>query len=336
MRALRSCQPGGIPTEFARSNFGPRLAAVATFLCAACHVSRRRVREFFTDVVGTPISLGTISNMEREANDALKRPYAEAAEAVSVAGVKNVDETSWKQSGKTRWLWVATTPLLALFAVGNRGANGLRTLLGGKLLGVLVSDRWGAYNARPKRFRQICWSHLIRDFQKLTDRGSPEKLIGEQAHDVADSLFSVWRDFKNGDIDRETLARCLRPCRAKLKSILGEGAQLEGYKCAVFCENLLLLEPALWTFMRSQGVEPTNNHAERTLRTGVLWRKLSFGSQSDRGCEFVARILTVVQSRRLQNKPVVEFLVEALRAHRESRPAPSLLPSSPGRLTRAT
>ena len=318
---------GEIPPEVGRSNFGPRFAAVAVFLCGACQVSRRRVREFFTDVVGTPISLGTISNMERETNDALEPPYAEAAEAVRAASVKNVDETSWKQNGEKRWLWVAATPMLALFAVGNRGAKGLCALLGEKLFGILVSDRWVVYNARARRFRQICWSHLIRDFQKLIDRGGPEKSIGEQARDVAGSLFAVWRDFKAGQIDRETLLRCLRPLRAKLKTILEDGVRLEGYKCAVFCENLLYLEPALWTFMRCEGVEPTNNHAERTLRTGVLWRKLSFGSQSDRGCQFVARILTVVQSRRLQNKPVVEFLVEALRAHREARPAPSLLPN---------
>jgi transposase len=318
---------GELPAEVAGSNFGPRLAAVATFLLAACHVSRRRVREFFTDVVRTPIALGTVSNMEREATAALKEPYEEAAEAVSAAGVKNVDETSWKQSGTTQWLWVAATPLLALFAVANRGADGLRKLLGEKLFGVLVSDRLRVYNARAKRFRQICWSHLNRDFRKLIARGGPEKVIGERLRAIGTGLFAVWRDFKAGEIDRETLIRCLRPLRAELKSILQDGARLEGYKCAIFCENLLLLEPALWTFMRVEGVAPTNNHAERTLRTGVLWRKMSFGSQSDRGCEFVARVLTVVQSRRLQNKPVVEFLVEALRSHRESRPAPSLLPS---------
>src|SRR5207245_4355244 len=97
-------------------------------------------------------------------------------------------------------------------------------------------------------------------------------------------------------------------------------------KVGKFCLNLLTLEPALWTFVSTEGVEPTNNHMERLLRRAVLWRKRSFGCWSESGCRFVERILTVVQTRRLQGKGVLDYLHDALRAHRASQPCPKLLP----------
>jgi transposase len=290
-------------------------------------VSRRRVAEIFRDVLSITIALGTISNLEQEAADALEEPYEEAAAEVRKDRPKNVDETGWKEQGRKRWLWVAATATVAFFVISTRGAVGLTALLGEKLLGIFTTDRWGVYNARTTRFRQLCWSHLLRDFQKLVDRGGGAARIGKRAKEIGGFLFLLWRDFKAGDIDRETLRKCLQPLRRELKELLQQGTRLRDAKSATFCANLLDLEPALWTFARCEGVEPTNNHGERMLRTGVLWRKRSFGSRSDNGRRFVERILTAVQSRRLQKRPVFSFLVEAVSAHRAGRPAPSILPT---------
>lgn len=316
-----------IPEELRKSNFGPRLVAMVSFLTGACQVSRRRVAEIVRDVFRITIALGTISNLEQEAADALEEPYEQAAEEARKDQPKNLDETGWKQQGRKRWLWVAATATVAFFVISTRGAKGLTALLGEKLLGIFTTDRWGVYNSRAKRFRQLCWSHLLRDFQKLVDRGGAAARIGKRAKEIGGDLFLLWKDFKAGGIDRETLRKCLQPLRRELKELLRQGTRLRNAKTATFCKNLLALEPALWTFARCEGVEPTNNHAERVLRTGVLWRKRSFGSQSDNGTRFVERILTAVQSRRLQKRPVFSFLVEAVTAHRAGRPAPSILPS---------
>jgi transposase len=314
-----------IPAEVAGSNFGPRLTALATFLVGASQVSRRNVEEIFESVLGVPVALGTISNMEAELTEALEAPYQEAGETVREADAKNLDETSWKDRNKLVWMWAAGTALVAYFVIhSKRGFLGLEALLGGVYRGVFTTDRWKAYGRRALRYRQICWAHLIRDFQKLVDRGGEAAKVGEKAKELAGHLFTMWNDFKVGDIDRDTLRFAMRWVMKDFRVLLKRGTRLSDETTATFCQNLLELEPALWTYLRRDGVEPTNNHAERILRRGVLWRKRSFGSRSDRGARFAERILTVVQTLRLQKKPVFPFLVEALRAHRSQTAAPKL------------
>jgi transposase len=317
---------GELPPEVASSNFGPRLTALAAFLMGACQLSKRQVEEIFEDVFGGPLALGTVVNMQNEASGALEATYQEAGKVVRDAPAKNLDETGWKYRSKNCWLWAAATSTVAYLVIhARRGADGLLALVGGVLRGIFTSDRWKVYGRRAKRFRQLCWAHLIRDFQKLIDSGGPGASIGERAKELAGELFMVWRDFKEGRIDRATLQGTLRPVRRQLRLLLEEGAKLVGEKVSVFSQNLLDLEPALWTFTHSEGVEPTNNHAERVLRQGVLWRKRSFGTQSQDGCRFVERILTVVQTCRLQRRRVYPFLVEAIKAYRKGQAAPSLV-----------
>jgi transposase len=319
---------GEIPPDILASNFGPRLVATSAFLSGSCHLSKRQVEEVMEDVIEVPqgIGLGTVVNMEREATDALEAPYEAAGEVVRQAGAKNLDETGWKVHGARAWLWVAATTLVCFFAIhASRGRAGFRALLQGVRKGIFTSDRWGVYRQRAVRFRQVCWAHLLRDFQKLIDRGGQSAEIGRKGKDIGTWVFTLWKDFKAGLIDRGTLQQCLRPLKQDLATVLTEGLEVADPKTVHFCENLLALEPAIWTFARCEGVEPTNNHAERLLRKGVLWRKGSFGNWSDAGSRFVERILTVVQTRRLQKQPVLSFLVEAVRAHRAGSPAPCLV-----------
>jgi len=103
------------------------------------------------------------------------------------------------------------------------------------------------------------------------------------------------------------------------------GLSCENKKVVRFCRRLLDIYPALWTFARVEGVEPTNNVAERTLRSAVIWRKISFGNHSDAGCRFAERILTTVQTLRLQGRQVLAYLRDAVAAHRADQPAPQLV-----------
>jgi transposase len=317
-----------IPAEVAGSCVGPKLAATAALLTGACQVSRRQVEEVFEDVLGVPISVGTVSNLEKETSAALEPVHQEAAAHVREAATKNLDETSWKKKGKKCWLWTCATAVAAFFVIHpRRGKEGFKALMGGVLKGIFGSDRWHTYSARARRARQVCWSHLQRDFQKLIDRGGESKKIGERARDLAQDLFLAWKDFKTGGIDRETLKMCLHPVQTQFETLMRAGMRVAHHATATFCQNLLDLGPALWTFIRVEGVEPTNNHAERVLRRAVIWRKRSFGSDSEDGCRFVERVLTAVVSRRLQKLPVLAFLEAAIRAYRSGQPAPSLLPS---------
>ena len=314
--------PGGLKAH----SVGPRLAAALAYLTGSHHVSQRGLEEIAEDVFDVPLSVGTVANLQAQMSTALAPAHAEALEAVRAAPVKNVDETSWKRAGRLCWLWVAATGTAAAFLVhAKRGWDALAALLGEQVRGFLCSDRWSAYGRLSPFCRQVCWAHLRRDFQKLIDRGGAAARLGRKLQRVAGRVFEEWHLFRGGTFGRRALQNHLDGDAQELERLLRAGRRCADRKAAAFCENLLALLPALWRFVVSEGVEPTNNHAERLLRRGVLWRKNAFGSHSEDGCRFVERLLTVVQTRRLQGRSVLRYLYEALRAHRGGLPAPSLL-----------
>ncbi len=315
-----------IPAEVRAHVIGPRLAAVMSYLSGCHHDGKRGVEEIVETVFQVPVSLGTVVALEQEVSAALAAPHDEAREAVRSAPVKNVDETGWKRAGQKCWLWAAATATAAFFVIhGRRNFAGLQALLGEAIPGIICSDRWSAYNRLALHLRQICWAHLKRDFQKCVDRGGPAAVIGQAGLKAVEDLFRHWWDFRQRRLDRAGLQRALEPIVQELRTALEQGRACADKKAATFCANVLALYPALWLFATVEGVEPTNNHIERILRPGVLWRKNAFGSHSESGCRFVERMLTVVQTLRLQRRHVVDYLHQAVAAHRSGLPAPVLL-----------
>lgn len=315
-----------IPAELRAHGCGPRLTATLAYLTGRHHLPKRAAEEVSEDVFAVPIALGTIAALEQEVSTALAPAHAEALLAVKEADVKNVDETSWKEGGHKRWLWVAATATVAAFVIaGTRSLLGLATLLSDTIQGILCSDRWSVYGCWPVLLRQICWAHLKRDFQKCSDRGGPGAFVGAEGLRIVRRVFKAWHLFRGGGLSRARLQKRLDPIARHLRKVLDAGRVCADSKTANFCTNLVDLEPALWRFVITEGVEPTNNHAERILRRGVLWRKISFGCHSAAGCRFVERMLTVTQTLRLQGRNILHFLIEAVHNHRANMPIPSLL-----------
>jgi transposase len=317
-----------IPRDILAHSILPRLAATLSYLAGRHGISKRSIEEIAEDVFQAPIALGTVCNLEKEMSAALAAPHQEAVEAVRAAAVKSADETSWKRQGKLCWLWAAATATVAVFVIhARRSALGMAAILGTEIQGILCSDRWGVYDQVPAERRQICWAHLKRDFQKIVDRGGPSAFVGLEGRKIVKKVFAAWHAFQDGQATRVQLEAQLAPVMNRLNRVLLEGAILGDDKTvATFCENVLRLEAALWTFVKAEGVEPTNNFMERLLRLAVLWRRRSFGCASEAGCRFVERILTVVQTRKLQGKNVLDYLHHALRAHRAGEICPKLLP----------
>jgi transposase len=319
-------QHAPIPASVKTHSVGPRLAATLAYLAGCHHVSKRGLEEIAEAVFEVPLALGTVSHLEEQMSAALAPAHAEAVAAARQAPVKHVDETGWKRAGKLCWLWVAATQAVAAFLIhARRGWDGLRTLLGESAAGIICSDRWSAYNRYAPRQRQICWAHLKRDFQKLVDRGGAASRLGLEGLAVVRQVFAAWHLFRGGGCDRDGLIERLDPAARQLERLLERGCACADTKTATFCGNVRALLPAVWRFAVTDGVEPTNNHAERMLRRGVLWRKNAFGCHSEAGCRFVERLLTVVQTCRLRGRPVLGYLSEALLAHRNGLTAPSLL-----------
>jgi transposase len=316
-----------IPGDILAHSVGPRLTATLSYFTGCQGVSKRGVEEIAATVFDAPVALGTVANLEQEVSAALAAPHAEALAAVRTAEVKHADETSWKLAGKLCWLWTAATAGVVAFLIhGKRSIIGLTALLGAEIHGILCSDRWGVYACVPAERRQICWAHLKRDFQKIVDGDGPSMWVGRRGLTLVKKVFAAWHAFQDRQSTRAQLQAELAQVAKRMNRLLLEGWILgEDKTVATFCNNVLELEPALWTFTRVEGVEPTNNFMERLLRRAVLWRRRSFGCVSDTGCRFVERILTVVQTRRLQGKSVLSYLHDALRSARAGQPCPKLL-----------
>jgi len=318
---------GRIPAEILAHGFGPNLTAAVAFLAGRGHDSKRTTVQIAASLFGVPMSLGSVANAEQEVAEALEQPYAQAQAAAQQAAVKNADETGWALGSKLCWMWAAATATVAFFKVClGRGRGALAELLGSRIRGIVGSDRWGAYGIIDLSNRQLCWAHLKRDFQKWVDWGGEAKAIGLAGLEAVNRLFEPWGQFRAGVLDRPGLQAALEPVIRDLQAALEAGRSCSNKKAARFCCNVLAVYPALWTFARVEGVEPTNNRAERTLRQAVIWRKISFGNHSESGCRFVERILTTVHTLQLQNRKVVAYLQDAVAAHRAGQPAPLLVP----------
>jgi transposase len=315
-----------IPAEIRAHAFGPRLAATLSYLSGNQFVSQRGLEDVCAVVFGVPLALGSVTTLQQQMSAALQAAHEEIAQQVRPAPTKNVDETGWKQAGDKRWLWAAVTSTAALFVIHlKRGAVALKALLGEAIVGVVCSDRWSAYHLIPVERRQLCWAHLKRDFQGMVDRGGVAGPIGEELSAYTGMLFDLWYKVRDGTRRRRWLERQIEEwLRAEVVSLLKEGAACACAKTAGVCQEILKLEPALWTFARVEGMEPTNNAAERALRPAVLKRKRSFGCHSEEGCRFIERLFSVTQTLRLRQRPVLDYLVEALVAHRHGLPAPAL------------
>jgi len=314
-----------IPEELACSVAGERLTAAVAFLGARVHGSRRAVEEVLGEVLGAPMALGTVINREKEMTQALSEPYRQAQAAIGRSLAKNVDETGWKRAG--RFLWVAASKTLAVFHLDPcRNRDAMAQLLGLEVRGTICTDRFGVYEKVPLWRRALCWSHLRRDFQRLLEEGGAAGKIGAGGLEICREVQDRWEQFKARQIRRATLRRQMSALRKKMTELLQRGTRCRLKRAAKFCRTLLRLEPALWTFARVKGIEPTNNHAERMLRPAVMWRKQSLGSHSLAGCRFVERMMTVLQTLRLRGASVMDYLTQAVWTLRRGLSPPSLLP----------
>jgi transposase len=292
-------------------------------------MSRRNTRECLAEVFRLPLALGTISKIERRVAAALTAPEAAVAAAVQAAPVVYSDETRWREGKQHPWLWVLSTLSCCLFRItDHRDRESFMALFGADgAARTLVSDRYSAYGHLPAARHGFCWAHLDRDFLAAAQSSDPCSFLGRYCLEEVDRLFTHWRQFRAGILDRLGLAEALQPVQQRLRTWLTWGAAAGGKKLSGFFGNLLTHWESLWVFVVTEGVEPTNNRSERLLRPGVRWRKTSYGTQSAMGRRYAERILTVSGTLTLQKRPLFPFLLDICRAAVGEGDTPSLLPS---------
>jgi transposase len=322
--ATRAEVPAGVPT----GEFGPRVQAIAALCTGAYHLSKRTTQSVLEDLFGVALSLGTLANLEQATVQAVTEPVAEARAYVQQQTAAYVDETGWREGPQRAWLWTAVTAWATVFVVRlSRSGKVAQELLGEQFWGWLGTDRWSAYRWYPTWRRQLCWAHLLRDIEAMIERGGLSQAIGEALREQACQMFHWWHRVRDGTLAHTTFARYMWPVRREVERLLEAGQTCGVPKTEGACREILQLRQALWTFVRHQGVEPTNNAAERAIRPGVLWRKGSFGTHSPEGSRFVEALLTVVATLKQQHRNVLDYLTTACDAAVRGDAAPSLLPT---------
>ncbi len=316
---------GALPDEVASSCFGPRLQAALIALSVRNRVSRRDVVELGEELFGARLSTGSVEAILTRASEALAEPYEQLLGRVRDATALNADETGWRTAGERRALWGLFTDRHAFFQVArDRHEDHAKSLLADSD-GIVTSDRWWAYRNLPLRRRQLCWSHLQRDFAAHAEGLAAEKEFGEHGLQLSRELFSAWESFQQTH-DRRQLKRTISQLRRTYKPIIARYAakSARNRRCRGMARNLLKAWPALWTFATHDGVQPTNNHAERALRGAVIYRKLSLGTQSHGGERRIERLLSAHTTCRLQHRSLFAYLTDLLAAHARGDPVPLL------------
>lgn len=334
-----------LPSSVPSTHYGDRLVGLVGLLSSGEHrQSHSMVKSLLSILFDLEVSRSSINRMRTHVSDALCGPVEEALSYVQSQASVHSDETSFAQRNRDGanpdhrkgWLWVLAAPLVMVFCVSlSRSQAVAKELIGETFSGIVHSDRYSAYNWLDVSQRQVCWAHLKRDLIKISERGGASKEMAEPLLARQRRLFRWWHRVRAGTMSRDQCIEAVEHLRRGFKEVLKEACEFEasvtGEKSPFaksvrsLCE-ILKVEAALWTFVYTPGVEPTNNDAERYLRSGVIWRGTSYGSQSKKGSEFVERILTVTTSLKAQGRNSWDYLSEAIRANRLGLLAPSLLP----------
>jgi transposase len=322
--ATRAAWPEGVPT----GRDGPRVQATGALCTGAYRLSKRTTQQLLPDFFGVALSLGTLSTLETATAQAVAEPGEEARAYVPKQASAHLDETGWREGGQRAWVWVAVTAGVTVLLVRlSRGGKVARDLLGPTFAGVLITDRFSASTWYPVRWRQLCWAHLLRDIEAMIGRRGRSKEIGDALRAQAHQMFPWWHRVRDGTLKRASFRPYMTPVRQEVERLLEAGTRCGVPKTAGVCREILKLRPALWTFVHLEGVEPTNNAAERALRPGVLWRTGSFGTQSAQGSRFVEAMMTVGATLKQQHRNPLAYLTAACEAALWDEAAPSLLPT---------
>lgn len=319
---------GELPATVPRGWFGPRVVATVMLLTALGRLSQRMIAQTLRDLFALDISDGQISRLQRIGRTALQAAHEDITADVRSSAVVNVDETGWREDGRKAWMWTVVGRRGTLFAISqHRSRRVLQELLGEEFGGLVGSDRYSAYSHLEDELHQFCWAHLLRDFQAMIDRSGKAGEVGTVLKSSGQELIHHWNRLQRDQIVRSTFDSHYRRLRAVLLDTLDQGTSCGEPRTAETCRRLLNECYSLFVFVHHPGVSPTNNAAEQALRKSVIYRKLSFGTESPTGSRTLSVILSVVETCRRLGRDALSYLQASVDAHFHHQPAPQLLPA---------
>ena len=312
---------GALPPGVPKGQLGPRALSLVGVLGTRYHLTQRKIRNLLDQLMGLSFSVGAISQAHGKVARALKAPVAEAAASLCRAPALWMDETHYPREGIANWVWAAVQPRLAVFAIyPTRARYVIPDLIGSDCAAVVTTDRYAGYAFIVAERRQVCWAHLLRDFNRIAQRQGMAGRIGRRLRGLGLVMFR-----RRGQ-DR-LQGRNLEGLQRRVRAALQLGAQqAQCSRTAKTCANVLKLWSALWSFTTNPILQPTNNAAEQALRSLVLKRKISGPTRSLRGDQFLSRGFSVHETCLRQGADLWHFMHQAVLAFIDKTAAPSLLP----------
>lgn len=322
----RAWLPAGVP----RSSFGPQLHALGAMLQGEFHFSRQETARFFSDILGAHVSVGAVQSMCDRTAIALRPACDDILQQLIEASTKHADETGWRHGGKRAWLWVLASQTCAYFHIDPERSREAFGRLCPELKGVLHTDRYSAYWHVLDEWHQLCHAHLRRDDQSLIDLGGAVGEIGKALLAESNAMFSLWHRFVASEIDRAELRTEMLPIQERVRVLAQRAQGHEHKKARALGKSMLKHWPSLWRFVEVEGVEPTNNTAERDLRPSVIQKRKNGGTRSELGACFQARMQTVVATARKQGISLAAWLPGVFDAWWDVVRLPLLVPEPSG------
>lgn len=259
------------------------------------HLSIRQIQSFLKEQWSLDFSLGAISQAQGKANPWLSKLYRQIGNKVRQSPIAHADETRHFRKKEQRWLWALVTEQLCYFMVHYSRGKGAANALLGSFNGFLVTDHYAGYNDVPRDRRQLCWAHLIRHFIQMSERKGKAADIGKRLLLISYLVFRFHQRTVSQPDKRQIYLRYLQRLRKSFRYTLKKGSQLViAKRTANQCAHLLKDEAMCWTFLKHPAIPLTNNTVERAIRPYVIWRKLSFASQSSQGDQFRPMILSII------------------------------------------
>jgi transposase len=312
-------------------DLGVRLQALIGWLGNYAHMPYSKIRELIQELGQIDIGEGTLVATNERVAQAIATPVEKLGNWVKTEQPNvHVDETPWAVKGVKEWLWVVGNKAFCLFhAADTRSRAELESMLGSEYRGVLSSDDFSVYNGYPAVAQQKCLAHIRRHFKSLIKLPGLNNLaIGEVFVGLINDVFNHYRSFQtSGDIKAYIEWTC--GFKSKLSDALNKWVPVAGATALNLLSKLRDKYDQWWYFLDHPEVPPDNNLAERSLRLAVTKRKVSGGSRSLSRFGDTASLLSVVQTCRSQQRSVIDFFEEALRAYVGHEIAyPSLIPFS--------
>ncbi len=318
-----------LPHEVTTSFFGPRVKSLSSTLSGKFHLSKRHIKELLKILFNIEISLGSIVNVESQAAALLKEPYEEALKLLRQSQTIYADETGWRTKGQNKWLWQATDKRVVLFKIfSSRGKKSFHSFLGKDCTQNLITDRFRVYSTLG--LHQYCWAHLKRDFKRIEQRDGAISWIGRLMGSLCSLLFKWSHEKEKSLLNEPEFKKKILGAKEDLHFLLKLGLRVDTHDAKLgrtgrFCERLLYDENKLWAFIEEPTLSLTNNLSERNLRPAVLWRKIAFGNQSFKGEQFVERILSVIETLKIQKRNILGYLTHCFKARSQLLPVPSFV-----------